>query len=264
MSEKNDNANAKPKVNNIASVGIIYRESNPAEIFLEEKDGGYPVKLFQNCLCPIGGNWIGEIAKSDKNTFSTFRREIEEELSLSNGAASNLELNLLGIISKEKEHLVSHGQRKPEARDAESLSKVKEEIKKLAAAFGDFMISVPKSLLDQADPKNKLNGLSSLVSYWLVPLSEESWQTLKALQKKYSNLSNESQTRITALDEIVKTKKRIAFGHDRAFQKFFLSRGLNDANKMPIVSDIGVEEIGQPLDSYQEYLVGFEISKKPL
>ena len=40
------------------------------------------MKAFRRCLCPIGGNWIGETAKGDLNPHSTFKREIIEELAL--------------------------------------------------------------------------------------------------------------------------------------------------------------------------------------
>jgi len=55
-------------VDSSASVGIIVRAKNPEEIFAEIKDDGYPIKLFQRLLNVIGGNWIGEAAKTDLGT----------------------------------------------------------------------------------------------------------------------------------------------------------------------------------------------------
>lgn len=264
MPKKPAKAPRKTKVNNIASVGIIYRKTNPSEIFIEKKDAGYPIKLFRNCLCPIGGNWIGKEAKQDKNPLETFRREIAEELNPINPTASNFELRLLGIESKSKERRIHRHRNAITPHDKKILTKIKNAIEKSARPFGDFILSTPKKYLDQADSKNKLIDLTCLVSYWLVPLDEKSWNNLSFLQKKYANLSSESHSQITSLENIVKTKQFIGFGHDQVFKKFFLDQKINLARKMKIIKGPRAQKIGSPKSSYLKYLANFEISKKPI
>ena len=70
----------KIAVNNTASVVIIFRQKNPAEVFLEIKDDKYPMRVFQRCLNIIGGNWIGEQALNDFGPLGTLYRELQEEI----------------------------------------------------------------------------------------------------------------------------------------------------------------------------------------
>lgn len=254
----------KTRVNNLASVGIIYRRSNPSEIFIEKKDASYPIKLFRNCLCPIGGNWIGSEAKRDKNPLQTFKREIKEELNPTNSTASNLELRLLGIESKEKNRRIHRHRDAITKNDRTVLTQIKNTIKESARPFGDFVLSTPKKYLSQADPKNNLDDLTCLVSYWLVALDEKNWNNLSLLQKKYANLSSESHSQITSLEKIVETRQFIGFGHDQIFKKFFLSQKISQAKKMKLIMGPRIKKIGFPQNTYRKYLSNFEIIKKPI
>ena len=244
----------KEKVSNIAGVMIIFRAKNPAEIFIEVKDDGYPLKRFRRCLCPIGGNWIGERAKGDRNPLDTARREINEELTLERMIASTLELKLLGIETEGNFYQTPKKNYIPNSEEIKTLAELKQIITENCTPFGDFLYHFRIS---------QKESLMPLVSYWLVALREDEWDRLVNLQKKFGNLSNESITIITSLKEIIETGTRVAFGHDRALQKFFLSFGLSDAHQMPLMGGITSKEMGKTLVSYEEYMAQYDIKRKP-
>jgi len=255
---------AKTSVTGIASVGIIFRAVNPNEIFIEVKDDGHPIKLVRRQLCFIGGNWIGEGARNDKNTFDTFKRELDEELSFDRPCRDSVELNLLGHADTEQFAPVPQPVAKVLSVDEEDLDNLKRAIVMSATPFGDFLNTVPKTALDAADPTNKRDGFTSLISYWVAPLQEDVWESLLRLQRKFKNLSNESITLVTSLTEIVQTNTRTSFAHDRVLQRFFLHHGLEAAKNLPLVPDLSSVEAGMPLSTYNDYLERYEVAKRPV
>ena len=90
-------------VGNICSVAIILRASDPHQIMMETKDGGYPIKFYRHHLNFPGGNWIGEKAVNDGHTLGTLKRELEEEFSLDRPQQSTEELVDLG---SQRGHLI--------------------------------------------------------------------------------------------------------------------------------------------------------------
>lgn len=256
-------ATQKQVVTNICGVAIIYRASDPSQVFIEVKDDGYPMARFRRCLCLIGGNWIGLHAAGDLTTRRTLEREIDEELSLTKGVASTLELKLLGLEPKDKFYVTPKNDLAPNEEDFRILNEIKKAINEGLVHFGDFILKVPKSVLDAADPENKRDGLSAIASYWTVGLSEETWEKLSALQKKFGNLSNESVTLLTSIDEIIATGTEIAFGHDRPLQRFFEGWGLENAKNLLLIEGITSVPIENPPATYAEYLERFEVQKRP-
>lgn len=254
----------KQRINNIASVGIIVRKANPSQIFIEVKDDGYPMKAFRRTLCPIGGNWIGEASRHDISPLYTFYRELKEELSLEKRTASTLELKLLGLTPEDNFYNTPRTEQIVTADERQILEDLKQIIIENCVPFGDYINAIPKKVLDQADPKNERDGFTALVSYWIIVLDEKYWRDLAILQDKFGNLSNESITIITTLEEIVETGVKTAFGHDRPLQQFFLCYGLEQAKSFPLVDGISSQEVGKPMASYQDYLIKYEVAKKPI
>lgn len=253
----------KIRVNNICGVGIIYRRANPSEIFIEVKDDGYPQKLMRRKLCPIGGNWIGERAKRDSNPYVTFTRELGEELSFERPIRDTVELYLLGQAEVET-FSPTPVVREAETEDKRHIEQIKAKIVSNAMPFADFVNSVSKAALDSADPQNTRDGYAALASYYASGLEEETWRALCELQKAFGNLSNESITLITTLDEIIRTGTKTAFGHDRALKAFFLQMGLEAAKNFPLLQD-GVDGVwaGASKATYDEYLLKYDVLKKP-
>ncbi|MFC1789734.1 hypothetical protein ACFLYY_02020 [Patescibacteria group bacterium] len=256
----------KTSVNSISGVGIIFLATNPSQIFIETKDDRLPIKIFRRGLCPIGGNWIGEAGKKDQNAWDTFCREVNEELNFESIVVSTRELRLLGLIPKDSFYRTPRlsYDYKPNAKETETFNNLKKFITSVRKPFGDYIITISKEVLDRADPENKHKGFSGLVSYWLVALPEDYWKQLVNLQNVFGNLSNESISTITSLKEIVDAKDvRFAYGHDRPFQDFFLSRGFQLAKKIPLIEGIIHRKVGMPLSSYSKYLDMYDVRRRP-
>jgi len=253
----------KESVNNIAGVGIIFRASDPSQVFIEIKDDGLPIKAFRRGLCPIGGNWIGEAGKKDRNTWDTFRREFSEEITPKSVIASTFELRLLGLIPEDNFYQTPRNEYTPSSEEIESLDNLKKLITGVREPFGDYIIDMPKEVFDKADPDNKREGFSALVTYWLIALPENYWEQLVILQNAFANLSNESVSVVTSLKEIVDAGVKFAYGHDRPFQEFFLSQGFQLAKKLSLIESITYRKVGMPLASYSDYLELYDVRRKP-
>ncbi|HEY4510354.1 MAG TPA: hypothetical protein VJJ73_00775, partial [Candidatus Paceibacterota bacterium] len=245
---------------NISSVGIIYRGESPDEIFIEVKDDEHPIVYARRKLCFIGGNWIGEGAKSDRGPLDTFKRELREELSFDRPIRSSVELRLLGMATGTEEFKPSPQSTQPTELDRHQLENLKLVICRGIAPFGTFLNTVPKKVLDAADPENKREGFTTLACYWVCALDEVRWRSLCLLQKKFGNLSNESLTLITTLHEIIESGTRM-YGHDLALKNFFIAMGFPEARK--IVNYIECEEVGTALATYEDYLERYEVVKRP-
>jgi hypothetical protein len=150
------------------------------------------------------------------------------------------------------------------AEDKKNLDWLKRVIVGSAVPFGDFLNTTPKAALDAADPTNKREGFTTLSSYWAVPLREDAWKDLVALQSKFGNLSNESMTLITSLDEIIASGTKTSFAHDRVLQCFCLNRGLPAAKDLPLVPGLQSVWMGPALQTYEEYLERYDVAKKPV
>jgi hypothetical protein len=254
----------KIAVNNIASVGIIARASNPGEIFIERKDNGHPLKLVHGTLCTIGGNWVGPAAKDDTGPLATFRREIGEELKLKKEVKSTAELGLLGLEdAASKDYQVSVNDVSVTDEDEADLADVKAAIIENCSPFGSRVLTITREAILAADPESKRDGFSALSCYWEVLLPEDIWAKLVRLQEKFGNISDESVSLITSVDEIVERGDRGAFAHEHALQKFFLDKGLAKANDMVITAHQSSVDAGPILDSYAECLEKYDVAKHP-
>lgn len=251
------------RVDNIASVGLIHRQSDPNQIFIDLKDGGYPLKAFRWMLCPIGGNWIGHSALNDRNPRDTFCREVGEELLLDQTRASTEEAALLGLDPQQTSYVVPKKGVTPTNEDRAKLDYLKGAFSNAAEPFGDFLVQVPKSVLDRGVPDNTRPGYASILSYWLVPVCEEDWRTLLELHETYGNLSVESIAVIVSLEEIVATNRETCCGHDQIMQKFFREMGCVNTDRYPLLPDINCTPLGMPMDSYQSYLDRYDVVRHP-
>ena len=253
----------KLKITNMSSVAIIYRRKNPKQIFIEIKDDEHPIKLVRRQLCPIGGNWIGESAKADKTPFDTLEREINEELSFERSIRNTLELQQLGQAESVDLRPTIISTENPTERDLSDLKILKKEIIKRCNPFGMYFNTVTKKALDSADTNNTRNGFTSLVSYYTSGLCEKCWHILRRLQKKFGNLSNESITVITDLEDILRVKTMIAFGHDHVLKHLF-QRRYSEADKLIMVPNIESKFFTSDMNrTYEEYLEIFDVLHQP-
>jgi hypothetical protein len=214
-------------------------------------------------LCFIGGNWIGKSAETDRNTEDTASREIREELSLDKPLATTEDLFDLGIVDEISTYKVEASSTEIKNSDRETLDLIKAMLQRNLRPFGDFINTIPKSVLDAADPENSRDGFCGLCSYFIVAVDDAYWEKLVDLQRKFGNLSNESITLITSLDQIIKSGTKTAFGHDRVLQRFFDLMGCKNSSELPLVDGITSEAVGNPLATYQDYVNRYTILKKP-
>lgn len=242
-------------VSNICAVGFIYRKAKPTEIFMEVKDNKHPQEFIRGQLSPLGGNWFGEAARGDVNTISTFRREIEEELSFDRPVRDSSELSLMGF-SRLYHFDPSPLDQVATLDDVTNLNLIKKSIRDSTVPFGDFLnvLKFPES--------TSIKHFQYLASYFAVPLEEDIWEILVRLQRKFRNLSSESLTLLTSLREIIETGTKTTYAHDRVLQLFFQKIGL-DARNLPIVPGGECIPMGLPMDSYTNYLACYEVGKRP-
>lgn len=253
----------KTKIDHIAGVGIIYRASDPTQIFADFRSDSYPVKIFRKNLYPAGGNWIGEAARNDKNTKDTFIREMREELSLEGDQASTEELRLLQVVRRSTFYNVPRCPTTPTPTHIQTLERLKKAMTTRVLPFGDYRVTIPKEVLDRGDPENNYPGSVALSSYWQVGLGEYEWQTLLRLQTEFCNLSNESLTTIVSLREILKSGIKIGGGHDQALRDFFVIKGAITGKEISAIPGITSEYVGVPLPSYEDYLRCYDVLKNP-
>lgn len=252
----------KEKIDSISAVGIIVKASDPSQIFLEVKDDGYPRVVFRRTLCFIGGNWIGENAKNDKNTFETFTQEVNEELTLTGALATAVESEALHEV-KAVAYTTPRNPIEPTPEDLESLTHLKSVMVSRVRLFGDFIKRVPKAVFEKGNP-GKYGDAKDLCSYFEVRLGDEDWEELVRLQNKYGNLSNESLSLITSLDQILQSELTACWGHGLVLQRYWVGKyGLLFAKELKQIEGISIEQVGMPETTYQAYLDRYDIQKKP-
>jgi hypothetical protein len=83
------------------------------------------------------------------------------------------------------------------------------------------------------------------------------------LQNKFGNISNESVTLLTSLDEILALKQKSAFSHDRVLKLFFEKMTHEQISEFPLVEGLSTEYVGETKVSYKEYDQLYEIKKSP-
>lgn len=247
----------KRSVGNICAVGIIHRAASPGKVFLEFKTPGY-TPLFVNHLCLVGGNWFGEGAKGDMNPLATFRREVEEELSYDHPIQSVVELRQLGNPDAEP-YSTEPVTKPPTEDDRRVLARLIATIRGSATHFGDYVIRTRAEAFSDGR-KNDSVGLSS---YFSCALEEADWQELVHLQRTYGNLSNESITVATSLEEIIREGTRTSWGHDWPLVDFWRSRGL-EVKGYPFFPGTCAERMEHGLlNTYADYETLYDVAKTP-
>lgn len=234
-----------------SAVTIIFRESNPAEIYAEAKDSTYP--WFPSRLCFIGGNYGDKVSMNDIGPCATLVREINEELCLTDSpSASYLDLRKKVTTLPE---------------DVDMLTAIAAVIAGSIRPWMDCWQKVPGSVRKAYDPNRTGDpqDMVNICSYWLCPLNDTTWGDLLYLRAKFGRLSTESYDRPVSLDQILNEGLEWIYGHDQAAQMFFaLHARRGDSCQMPIIRGIVVDPIGPPLATYDEYRTLYDFKKDPL
>lgn len=255
----------RKKVSHCSSVLIIYRLSDPSQVFAEVKDFGYPVKVFAGGYCLIGGNWIARNeagpAHADRSPYDTVVREFREEFTLKRTKVDPGECAKLGIADNVEAYTTSLD-REPTEEDSARLDFLRDRIITKIIHYRSAIIEVPADVFLKADPGYSKGGYTILTSYFYAGLGEESWAELMYLQEKYGNLSNESLTTVLTLNRLFDGKPLGTWGHDQALQAFFMDFDM-EAEAMPIVLGITAIEVVSAPGDYQGILERFEVENYP-
>ncbi len=254
----------KGRINNISAVGIVFRISDPRQIFLEMKTHDYPRKVFAGKGLIVGGNWIGDRAKNDFWPRDTLVREWQEEITFDKPIGNFYELNLLFSECRLDTYQVEGSDWKASEAEIKELLRLKEIVAEGYEPFSDYLQFIPEQVFWRGEPEYSKGDYWGLCSVWQSGLSEEDWNSLVRLQNLAGNLSNESITVIRSLEEILKTGWNIAWGQDRVLKEFFMSRGFKEAENFPLIPGIMTQRLGDPLKDYKnEYLNLYEVEKRP-
>lgn len=225
----------KPTLNVIASAVIIFRELNPAWVFLESKPANYHIVSFRNHLCPFGGDWGRNTrGRMDRNPKETVAREINEELSL--------------------ERSLRHPLMTPS--DIPALADIRDEILQNLTPFGDFFQIIPAKILQKSDPEARAQDRAAIISYWTSGITEDCWARLVYLQNKFGNVCTEGTSMVISLGQILAAKIPFSWGSDQVMREFFWFRhGFNAAERLPLFPEISMRRMGWAShETYREYL----------
>ena len=226
----------KIAVNNCASIAIIFPQNDPHQMFIQQKDTGLPNRFGQDeALCPFGGNWLGEEAMDDSGPFRTLVRELDEEWCATDGQG---------------------GFTRPAA-----LQGIFEVVSKVARPYRAALVETASEVWSTATKTRA--GFVTRVSYFQAALEDDDWAVLVLLQDLYGRLSNEGNSRVTSLDEVLRLGLRGAYGHDQALQQFWRDHGYNEAADMFVYPNPKALDIPW-LDSYEDILAAYDIAKTPL
>lgn len=253
----------KISVKVIVGSGIAYKASDPRHVFYDVKTADYPWKIFAGRGMFIGGQWIKENAWLDSNPHVTFIRELMEELSFDKPKISTDEMRVLCPLVEYDSYVAPGAEFVPTIEDERSFLAIKALMIAQAEPFGDFTIRVPESLIQSLQPQYGSGDLTALFSIFCSGLSDEAWGILAELQGRAGNLSNESQSIVTSVDEIIRSGFHLATGYDQILQEFFLSCGIREARRLPTEKRIDVVKIGALLPSYKHYLNRYDVENIP-
>ncbi len=258
----------KTTIDGMCAVLIPFRESNPAETYMEMKDKEY--WNFPERLCLIGGNYSGPNCKGDIGPKGTLLREVGEEFQLleqESHLASAEEARGL-YDPKAIDYYV---RRKPVTileEDREMFAAVKATIMANVQPFADYWQKVSGKAREACDPKQKDKNPADVIqiaSYWTSALSETTWRDLLYLRTKFGQLSNESFDRPVSLDQILAQRLEFVWGHDQVVRDYFAYYALRgDCMDMPIIPGITMDRIGPPLATYDDYRELYELKKDPM
>lgn len=253
----------KISVKVIVGSGIAYKASDPRHVFYDVKTADYPWKIFASRGMFIGGQWIKENALLDSNPHVTFIRELMEELSFDKPRISTDEMRVLCPLVEYDSYVAPGAEFVPTIEDERALLAIKALMIAQAEPFGDFTIRVPESLIQSLQPQYGSGDLTALFSIFCSGLSDAAWETLAELQRRAGNLSNESQSIVTSLEEIVHSGVHLASGYDAILKEFFLLQGFPLAKEFPVEERIEVKRIGSMMRYYDHYLECFDVENVP-
>jgi len=245
------------EVNHVGAMSMIYCVDDFRLMILNQKDGEHSISMAKNCLNVVGGSFIGEAAKKDKNPLATVTRHLQFKLSLIGERPVDdtvlKELDLIDVVQnrQNKQNIVD-----VKSADERELAEIKNRIISNTVPFGDYLLTTPAGVINETKP------IKVIFSYFTSPVDIKDWQALKRLYAKYETLSSVDEVKIVNFQSILDSGQNFAFGHDIAVRNF-LSQGAADLVEMPMVQGVKGEFIGCARDFYQDYFNEFDVLLHP-
>lgn len=220
----------KVPINNIAAVVLVYPASDPRRVFIQRKDDGLPNDFGQKrALCPFGGNWWGPEAASDQGPLDTVLREIREEWRVMPA----------NTITPEIERVLA-------------------AVTRVIVPWRAALVTTSAEALGNGKP-----GFITLGHYFTAGLADEEWELLARLQEQHGRLSNEGNSTIVSVDDIVGRQLRVAYNHGPALRDFFLGNGFEQAQGMYLYPSDEEPTVVDFCNTFKQILDRYMVAKLP-
>jgi len=247
------------QLSHASAVIVAYCASDPRHVFMDRKDQTHPRFYCRGGYCPIGGN--RNRGRPEVGPRGLALAELFEELTFQRVVRDDAEYKELGTtdtVSRYAATTISGALITVE--DATGLEAVKVAIERATRPYGDFVARIPNETIRLFEPNWDMGRpvVPYLCSVFDAGLDEEVWGELVRLQDKFGNLSNESQTEVFHLAEMVARSDHGAFQHGPSMKHWWMDRGYSQAAHLKMLPDITAEFVGPCLETWQEYDTGFE------
>ena len=243
-----------------SAVIVVYRTSDPRQVFMDRKDNTHPRLYCRNGYCPIGGN--RNKGRTEAGPRELALAELFEELTFQRAPRDDAEYLELGTTHEVSTYAAtSLSGATITTEDEASLDAIKTAIERATQPYGDFIARIPNKTIQLFEPKWDLGRpvVSYLCSVFDAALDEPSWNELARLQAKFGNLSNESQTEIFRLGEMVERGDHGAFQHGPSMRHWWNEQGLYElAMQLLMLHGITADFIGPCRETWGEYDARFE------
>lgn len=220
---------AKVTLRSLAAVGIVYRQSDPAQVLLNMVYGRAATRDTRFALKPLGGEFSPQLLGVDIGPRDSFK-----------------EVVLTDLMIDLRDGSVAKGFTPAEASMFYSLRKA---VVEKSVPWRDYLVT----------PAPVWNGtqnssLGQLVSYFLSGLDESDWAHLEKTLGRFDNISKSGLCHITSYNEIIRQGQTFAFGHDTALVDFWLERGYGEASQIKRRTAYSAKRMDGPLTAYRQYL----------
>ncbi|MDO8408329.1 MAG: hypothetical protein Q7S95_03805 [bacterium] len=243
------------QLSHASAVIVVYRAINPQQVFMDRKDNTHPRLYCRLGYCPIGGNRNKGRAEAGPRELAL--AEMREELTFLRAVRDDAEYKELGTTDTVSQYAATTiSGATITAEDEAALEAVKTAVERATRPYGDFIARIPNRTIQHFEPNWDMTRpeISYLCSYFEAGLDEQGWGALARLQKKFGNLSNESQTEIFILDQMDVHGEHGAFQHGPSMQYWWASHGYQEqARRLKMLPGITAKCIGPCMNTWARY-----------
>jgi hypothetical protein len=235
---------SKATIQAFSAMGIICRRSDPRQVLLNMSGANVPERVFRFTLSPFGGERSGPLAHKDTGPLATFRRSVEEGMSIS---------------YRQRNHdFPTKGGTGVPYDLAVSFIELRNSILQKAVPWRDYHVSVGHEVLSLV-PYPKQSSFDRLVSYFVIELDDDEWAAVLNLQASFETFSKNGYSYPTTLQEILVRGYQFGYGHETAMMDFWLERGFGTARGLTSIATRKAVRLAEPQPAYANYLSDYDI-----